>query len=495
VAPPTFTYGSDGPGYDDDPYPQVPVGAPGVSAWTPADPEEAPDGEVAVPERRAVSTAVRPAARPAVPAAWGSGKGGSVRLRLPRARTVLTLGLVMALVGGALAYLFVFSGREAAGSPLALSFAEGDVFRYRVDMMMEATASSGGETAPLDMSVGMVFSWDVLAVDTEGVAVVSFVIEEMSGTLNGQALGELPATTLRIRIAPDGRIIDAGSSGLSAGAGSGIFVPGTDQLTPLLPNGPVEVGDTWTKTFTQKVPFLDTGLTYESRSFLVRFEEEDGTRAAVIQSDITMPMDFTMDLREAAEYAGVGGLPDGANPTITFSGASSLRQTSWLDTEGGVLLRGLSQGTFDVTMSMDGFDEASAAFPGSDVSLAGSMDVNLERLDGRASAASPADQDRDAQATLRNALVAAKTLYADRATYKGLSPAMLAEIEPNVAFVTSPKASSEKVSVRVEGPKRLVLVTRSASGNVFCIADAIEGAGVTYGTANATAAADCSQGW
>jgi hypothetical protein len=341
----------------------------------------------------------------------------------------------------------------------------------------------------------MVFSWDVLAVDTEGVAVVSFVVEEMSGTMNGQALGDLPATSLRIRIAPDGRIIDAGSSGLSAGAGSGIFVPGADQLTPLLPDGPVEVGDTWTTTFTQEVAFLDTGLTYESRSYLVRYEDEDGARAAVIQSDVTIPLDFTMDLREAAEYTGVIGLPDGADPSITFEGDATLHSTSWLDTEGGVLLRGISQGTFDVTMRLDGFDEASVAFPGSEVSLAGTMDVNLQRLDGQASAASPADQDRDAQAMLRNALVAAKTLYADRGTYKGLSPAMLAEIEPNVAFVTSPKASSDKVSIRVEGPKRLVLVTRSTSGNVFCIADAVEGAGVTYGTANATAAADCSQGW
>jgi hypothetical protein len=491
--PSGFAYGSDGPGYEPDPDPQPGRGAAGRSDWG-SQLERVASRAETTPDRPAVTTAVRPRRRAAIPTAWEYGTRGGMPLLRPRRRTLLVLGLVLVLAAGALGYLVLLSPREASGSPLALSFTAGDVYRYRLDMHLEATVSADGATVPFDMSAGMVFSWDVLAVDTDGVAVVSFAIEELSGTLDGQPIPQPSATAVRIRMAPDGRILDGGTSGLAPAAGPGMFVPGADQLTPLLPNHPVKVGDAWTKTFTQDAPFLDTGVTYEARSHLLRYEDVDGVRAAVIQTELTMPLDFTFDLREAAKLAGgSAGLPDGIDPTISFDGEAVMDSTSWLDSDRGELLKGLNQGTYAMSMKLDGFD-ASGAFPGGEASMEGTLDISLDRLDGRAPPPGPAEQDRDAQAMLQSALAAANAWYTEGDTYRDLAPARLAEYDPTLSFVVSPKATRGTVSVRVEGPRRVVLVTRSDSGNVFCIADDV-GAGVSHGTANASKVAGCSQGW
>lgn len=100
-------------------------------------------------------------------------------------------------------------------------------------------------------------------------------------------------------------------------------------------------------------------------------------------------------------------------------------------------------------------------------------------------------QDRAAQANLRNALVAAKTLSIDASTYATINPETADQIEPSLTYDTSAAASVGVISIRDVSATTVLLVTKSDSGTVFCIADNSYG-GTTYGTVDAQAVAECA---
>ena len=112
-------------------------------------------------------------------------------------------------------------------------------------------------------------------------------------------------------------------------------------------------------------------------------------------------------------------------------------------------------------------------------------------------------QDRSAQSDLRNALTAAKAYYTDSDSYTGFTadnPANANDgegIEPALTWNTAAAAVEGAVSVRGVTDTTVALATRSASGNVFCIADdaAVNGAGTTQGEVDAANAAACVGGW
>jgi hypothetical protein len=89
-------------------------------------------------------------------------------------------------------------------------------------------------------------------------------------------------------------------------------------------------------------------------------------------------------------------------------------------------------------------------------------------------------QDVVAQSTLKNAMVASKTLYADNGTYDGLGPADLAGIEPSVTYTDGPSADPQTVSVAMQG-NIAGMAAMSPSGTCFYIRDDAAG-GVTFGS-------------
>lgn len=98
-------------------------------------------------------------------------------------------------------------------------------------------------------------------------------------------------------------------------------------------------------------------------------------------------------------------------------------------------------------------------------------------------------QNRAAQSSLRNALVAAKTAYTDDSDYSGAdTSAELELIEPSLDYVLGTVASTTatQVSVTVSGtagsPEVWSAATLSESGDCFYIEDNATGPGTTYGT-------------
>jgi len=104
-------------------------------------------------------------------------------------------------------------------------------------------------------------------------------------------------------------------------------------------------------------------------------------------------------------------------------------------------------------------------------------------------------QNRAAQSSLRNALVAAKTAYTDVSDYSTATDADLDLIEPSLTYTdaVTPSTSNTMVSVQVSGANSEIwsAATLSESGVCYWITDNATGPGTRYGTG---VAASCTGG-
>ena len=285
--------------------------------------------------------------------------------RRRRAPIVVAVAVVLLLVAGA-AVFAVTQGDNAEAQPLALSFAEGQEQTYEIHQTMDAEISSplfGSET--LSMDVTQVVGWRVVSVDEAGTATIEVTVAEMSGTLNGDQVPSTPVPPIEIEIAADGRVLSAGGLALGGAAETqGFGFPGMGQLTPILPDDgdEVSVGDTWDKEFSQDFPFGEGTIEFSASSTYLRNETLDGREAAVIETEMTVPMDVTLDLAtlvdalgpEIAGVTGSAGLDDLGDAKIGYAGGGTLTQTSFVDLAAAELLESQSEGEFEISMSFEG---------------------------------------------------------------------------------------------------------------------------------------------
>jgi type IV pilus assembly protein PilA len=104
-------------------------------------------------------------------------------------------------------------------------------------------------------------------------------------------------------------------------------------------------------------------------------------------------------------------------------------------------------------------------------------------------------QDKAAESNLRNGMAAAKTYFTDQDVYTGFNAAQGLAIEPSLTWDDAgPPATINHVSVRGVSATQVALVTLSASGTPFCLADDAT-AGSHFGKVDATNYATCTGGW
>ena len=287
-------------------------------------------------------------------------------------RWVVPVAIVAALLliaGGA--WLAIGSGDTAAAQPLALSFTQGQEQSYDIHTTMDAHMSSDvfGDQ-PLTLDLSQTVTWKVTSVDQDGTATIRVTVSDLSGSLNGQDVPSKDIPSLEMKIASDGRVVSAG--GIAFGGTpdtQGFGFPGMEQLTPILPDPgeKVSVGDTWEKTFSQDVPFGDGTVEFTASSTYERNESLDGQQAAVIQTQLSVPLDLTINLSEllkalGPELSGATGAQadlgalEGAS--IAYKGQGSLSKTSWVDLGAKRLLKTRSNGDFDIDMGIQGIPGA-----------------------------------------------------------------------------------------------------------------------------------------
>jgi hypothetical protein len=435
--------------------------------------------------------------------AWNFGKP-SITSGLPTGRRPIALALVVVLVAAVGGYLFLNRRLSSGGTAFALALSRDTNYTYDVHIRMKGTISAQGDQLPFNMQMDQTVSWKVESTDSEGTATVAVTMQTHSAQFIGQPAPAIPTQTTRIRVAKDGRILSAGFeiSGLGSNSDLGSLVPGSDQFMPLLPDHPVEVGDTWTKSFDQDLPFGMGRLRYDVESSLLRYEMVDGKRFAVLFSRLSLPMDMSIDLRKVLTVSGnsMGQLlPGGSNPKMKVGGSMSMQQTAWFDQARGELDRTSADANFDMTIDFEDFPQQSNP-PTGTIHFTGTMNLQVQRLpsapklSAKQLKALRASQNRKAQSDLRNALVATKVHFTNASTYGGFTPVVAGRLEPSLAFNGAAKARVGQVSIRVATKSAILLVTRSATGKVFCIAERI-GKKIAYGTRDARTPAGCTGGW
>lgn len=301
----------------------------------------------------------------------GFHKGASSRRRL--GRLVLILGLIVALAVAGLVFLLPRNGEADA---LAFRFAKGTVQHYRLQLSLEGSLEGGGVSQPLEMEMRQTFSMRTRSVDQGGVATVVLDVQDATAVLNGQSIPAPGDFEIELQIAPDGRILSGGGLSFAAGGSGGAAVPGADQFAPLLPDGRVSPGDTWTKEFELPFPLGEGTIHYTAENSLLEYEYKDGVRTAVIQSHISAPLDVTLDLSRLADITGESVPDAAAGAKIIYDGQSSFDMVAWVEPDRGELIKEVSTGTFDITLRFEGLPEE---LPG-DVLFKGTFRGTLERI-------------------------------------------------------------------------------------------------------------------
>lgn len=324
-----------------------------------------------------------PQQTPPAPEAWAA-RAPQTRRR-PVGLIAGAVVVVLALLAGFVAFTTLGGDGESANAqPLSLVFTEGESRTYTIHMTLDGRLEAGealGGSQQLQMDMTETMTWRVVSVNPDGVATVRVTIDEISGSLNGIEMpsdGVKDMPSIDMQIAPDGKVLTAGGlsfAGFDQTGGAGF--PGMGQLTPLLPDGPVAPGDTWTEEFTQDIPFGEGTIEYTSTSTLERYEDVNGVEAAVVTSRYTVPMDFRIEFGELLESMGgaegIAGATGMAGASISYRGEGSFVMTSWIALEAKEMLKMTSSGSFDMTMAFEGVPAVDAA----EVGFAGDFTQDL----------------------------------------------------------------------------------------------------------------------
>jgi hypothetical protein len=291
---------------------------------------------------------------------------------------IVAIGLALALVAVEATFLLAGAGspparsglRGSTGSTktsLALAFQRSQVVTYEIHITMDGTVKIEGFGAQdLTMQMNETVSWKTVKVGADGVATVRGTVREVSGVVNGVAMPvQNVPQSMTMRITPDGRILTAGGVTITAVSGSRPSeFPGMGQMTPILPDRPVQPGDTWHRTFSQRIPFAEGALRYTTDSTFLRYQEMAGVRSAVIETKLDLPLRFTIGLGKLLRATGPSGseVRQLRDASIRFGGHGAFTMTSWVDPATKSLLKSSSRGRFDMTMTFLGVPEGPDTF-------------------------------------------------------------------------------------------------------------------------------------
>jgi hypothetical protein len=317
------------------------------------------------------------------PEAFAFGGGGPMRAPVPRGKLLITLGVVLALVAGALGYFFLFSSPSSAPQALALSLTNGQSYQYKVSIRMSGSISDGSRSSPVDLRMQGTMAWKVTSVDADGTATVDATLSDLSLSSSTGGVSAAPDQSMQFRVTKDGRMLTGGT--LTPGGGSsaaGLNVPGSNQFFPVLPDHPVKEGETWDRSFSVPIPFGEGTLSYTTHNKLVRYESYQGARDAVISTSLSVPLNMTVDLRKLLQSLGENpksaGLPAASKPSIAYTGKVDMTLLSWIQPTSGGLDQTRMSGHFKMSMAFSGFP-ASEVPPGAQIAFDGDMTLDLSR--------------------------------------------------------------------------------------------------------------------
>jgi hypothetical protein len=257
----------------------------------------------------------------------------------------------------AIAALFVVAcGSAATNQAQTLSFAytKGAQHTYKLQMSLDEVADLGGITQPIKFDMTATEKETVQSVDSNGVADLRIEMSDVSfkSTVNGQTTTStttVPAS--EIKVGADGHVQSV--NGLSFSGGSPFGAVGSSGTnTAIFPDHPVKPGDSWTKDYDQTNPFGTGTVHISSSSKYLRDEAVNGTQAAVVQSNVTTPMDMTIDFAKLSQLSGQQTtIPIAGLTGMSIKGNQVGDVTTWLDAKGHRMLKTKTSNKIDAQFS------------------------------------------------------------------------------------------------------------------------------------------------
>lgn len=285
--------------------------------------------------------------------------------------------VVVALAATGISYVSWVRPRllDAERTAFVMRWIKGQRSRYHMVMTVSGSFVQQGHRLAIDERLAMDMAWQVVSVDRNGAARLRVRLSNGVDVTNGTRMRQEPQTFF-MRVARDGRVLTGADLGTTTGQSTDPGIPGMDQITPILPTGRVRPGDEWATTFRQVFPFSSDRLRYTTRSKLLRYETLDGTRTAVIDGSMSVPVHVRFDLKAMAAAIGQRSrLPKDSNPWISLDGTVDVHQIAWFDVIRREASRARSTGRFAMTIRMGGLPAASAG----SVRFSGTITVDLTR--------------------------------------------------------------------------------------------------------------------
>lgn len=248
----------------------------------------------------------------------------------------------------ALALLLLLMGCSIPGTVQARAFSTGfkagDTIRYRIHTTASGTIQAGSQQVPISSDHTLAEIIQVASVDAAGAATLTVTTEDVTGNATAGS-GSTAPTSATMVIGSDGRIKSGAATQLNGRVPS---LPGLDQLTPIFPGHSVKPGDTWTSEDSRPNPFGAGGFNFTAHNRYVKDEAVGGSSAAVVDTILEGPVDFTIDFTKVA-----GAITTGAQAApIHYTGSVNNSRRYWVDLASHQVLKSTASGTYQLTYAL-----------------------------------------------------------------------------------------------------------------------------------------------
>lgn len=259
------------------------------------------------------------------------------------------------------AFLIVACGNLGVAQPetVALAFKSGDTFKYKFQSHTNQTVAMGAMTMPINVDVTADEAVKVNSVDSDGVAdlTVTMTNVKVTTTTNGVTnTTTIASETSQLKIGKDGRPVSMNGAQISGDNPFGAFAAmgGSFFISAVMPDGKVNKGDNWNKTYDQNSADGSTKVHITSTSTYLG--QQNGQQGVKTHSDGTF--NATFDFSKMASKPESTALPIGNIKGMTMTGTLTSDVTSWIDPNTHRIIRtsstALDDGTMEFQQPADG---------------------------------------------------------------------------------------------------------------------------------------------
>lgn len=275
-------------------------------------------------------------------------------------RVAIVVLAVAVLVAGAIGYVALGRG-GGDGRSLARVFVPGETHRYLFETNVRGSSGIAGLSFTQEFAIRMELTEETMSVDSDDVATVRYTVDFADTTADGipQPLGIDRGSSFTYRVGRDGRVV--GSVGPRAELSgdvapvAGLFDLGS--LSPLLPDGTVNPGDSWTIEHEFDVPLSEKPVEALTEGTYVRDRDVGGHPTIVVRARTAVPLDFLVDFEQLFGSLGADA-PGVPNISIDlqqrFSGDATLRTTSTILKDSARPIWIVGTATIDAKLSVAG---------------------------------------------------------------------------------------------------------------------------------------------